>query len=581
MLFAIASGFVQEGGMVVSADLGFKPVSEGRRYFVSYKREDVDGVGKIALQLHKIGVPLWYDKGIEGGTEWLKKIGKEISKCDALILFATKDLFLDAKTFVHDEYNTAIQLKKPVYLVWLDRINPQKDVLPAWAVWYEKLGNLQGCSADGRSIEDFVLAIITRFPLIVDIEKLLMYSNVLLERKRYFYAKKYFTYVIEQKPNNAKARAGRLMADMCVTQLQDLIGCNKPIDDNDDYKIAIRYGDNELSSELRKISNVINENKDKELLEKRYRYIKKRMERARKPKDYIEAADLFDKLNGFKDSAELAKKCREYARVAGRAVEGSDNIIIAIGNVITWGRNQISNLLGDENIISKAEDIYIYPTKDQLPNVINIPNQEGRADIKRGEKIQIGRYPQGDKGEVEPLIWKVLEVSDTDGRVLLITDKLIETKAYHEKIEEVSWKECALRRWLNRNFIDIAFTEEELNMIERVQNKSSYITTYGLRDEEVAEDRVFILSSEEVSKYLIYAVDRVAVMSSWANKNSSRRANAENVQDGSRIGWWWIRSSGYFNPFVKYVDAHGNIREWGNIKTSVGFVRPAIWIKLK
>jgi hypothetical protein len=45
------------------------------------------------------------------------------------------------------------------------------------------------------------------------------------------------------------------------------------------------------------------------------------------------------------------------------------------------------------------------------------------GSLKIGEEVRFGKYPQGAKGEVEPLYWRVLAVEN--GRVLLITKKLI------------------------------------------------------------------------------------------------------------------------------------------------------------
>ena len=146
----------------MSADLGFQPVTTGKRIFISYKKEDAERVGRIARCLYGKGVPLWYDKGIPMDAEWEKKIGIELAGCESMILFVTKLVFRDVDTYVKIEHDVARKdLNKPIYTVFLDEIDSKRDVCPELLPWYRKLKNHQCIEGAGVAPETIARKIIT------------------------------------------------------------------------------------------------------------------------------------------------------------------------------------------------------------------------------------------------------------------------------------------------------------------------------------------------------------------------------------------------------------------------------------
>ncbi|MBQ1413030.1 MAG: hypothetical protein IIY93_07560, partial [Clostridia bacterium] len=79
-----------------------------------------------------------------------------------------------------------------------------------------------------------------------------------------------------------------------------------------------------------------------------------------------------------------------------------------------------------------------------------------RLNVQVGGKVPFGQYPQVAKGEMQPLVWRVLAVEN--GRALLITDKLIDCVKYNEKWIGATWETCTLRKWMNEEFISKAFS---------------------------------------------------------------------------------------------------------------------------
>jgi len=145
------------------------PVLTGKRYFISYKKEDTARVGEITRRLNQMGVPMWYDYGIEKGERWSDEINRNIEECEAFILFATRKLFAAEDTWVRKEFRLAIMSKKKKYVVWLDDLNPYEnpnDVHSKLKAWFVDVDDLQGIRMAGKTVEHIAWSMVTEFHLI-------------------------------------------------------------------------------------------------------------------------------------------------------------------------------------------------------------------------------------------------------------------------------------------------------------------------------------------------------------------------------------------------------------------------------
>ena len=79
-----------------------------------------------------------------------------------------------------------------------------------------------------------------------------------------------------------------------------------------------------------------------------------------------------------------------------------------------------------------------------------------------GDTYELGKWPQENK-EPEALHWKVLE--EENGVLLLISSHIIASKRYNDTKVDVTWESCSLRKWLNEDFYNSAFSDEEKNRI--------------------------------------------------------------------------------------------------------------------
>ena len=136
----------------MATNFGFMPVTEGPRYFISYKSDDTGRVGEIARFLNQKGVPLWYDYGIEKGEKWSSEITRSIEASKAILLFVTKAMFAAEDTYVRKEFRIARGYGRKVNVVWLDD-GAFGDVHTGIKDWFVDVEDLQGIRAVGLTAE--------------------------------------------------------------------------------------------------------------------------------------------------------------------------------------------------------------------------------------------------------------------------------------------------------------------------------------------------------------------------------------------------------------------------------------------
>ena len=103
-----------------------------------------------------------------------------------------------------------------------------------------------------------------------------------------------------------------------------------------------------------------------------------------------------------------------------------------------------------------------------------------------------------DKDEKTPIQWRVLSVDNDE--VLLLADKCLEYQQFHNGTEEsVTWENCSLRKWLNDEFYNNAFSADEKNAIVQKTLSNDIDSRYVVECNDT-QDNVALLSWDEASK---------------------------------------------------------------------------------
>ena len=182
------------------------------------------------------------------------------------------------------------------------------------------------------------------------------------------------------------------------------------------------------------------------------------------------------------------------------------------------------------------------------------------ADSKEVPKIDVNGPVILGRFQDEDIEWIVLDVQD--GKALLLSKYCIDSRVFNSRERDISWKLCILRTWLNSDFYKSAFTSGEKQIILNTELPEDGVT-----------DRIFILSADEVMKYL---PDPDYAYVAYPTKYAMERGVVINIDNSCG---WWVRTPGL-------VDTHALVfgsgqGEYVPVNKDCYGVRPAMWVSLE
>lgn len=220
----------------------------------------------------------------------------------------------------------------------------------------------------------------------------------------------------------------------------------------------------------------------------------------------------------------------------------------------------------------QAEDM-LFSGSDDVSNESTVSQEIQFGERSAGEMMEtvfFGNYPQN--AETAELIeWIILDIQDD--RVLLLAKNCIDSLTWHNAHESITWAHCDLRAWLNGEFMQTSFTAQEQERILLSDLDNSDAFGYGTPVGENTQDKVFLLSTAEVEKYLPEASLRTVKPTEYAISHGAyANANGDCA--------WWLRSLGMTETSPAYLSSGGSFgsRSHEVNETIIG-VRPAVWVQ--
>ena len=182
-------------------------------------------------------------------------------------------------------------------------------------------------------------------------------------------------------------------------------------------------------------------------------------------------------------------------------------------------------------------------------------------NAKVGDIVQMGSYPQNVIYD-QPIEWQVIEwqvLAIENNRMLIISRYGLEERLFGYNFSN-SWENSDIRKWLNNDFYNKAFTDQEKKSI-----KPSNLSDVG------TSDNVFLLSKEEAKIYFVDDEARKCKATEYAIRNDEWKNNN---------GRWGLRS-----PYPNYSDYIYIVSDSGDLGWDVVYdydmvIRPALWINL-
>ncbi|MBQ3763113.1 MAG: leucine-rich repeat protein [Clostridia bacterium] len=177
-------------------------------------------------------------------------------------------------------------------------------------------------------------------------------------------------------------------------------------------------------------------------------------------------------------------------------------------------------------------------------NPIEVSNSSDVFTI--GDMYVFGMYEQDNNKSngKEPIEWIILDV-DVDGSILLLSKYALDAQPYHTKLRDTIWATCTLRQWLNKDFLDAAFTDEEQTKIKVAKIVNNGNPFYSREGSDDTEDKVWLLSISEINEYFKEDEDRLCAPTKYAAERGVALSKRYSVDGLSACFSWWLRSPGY------------------------------------
>ena len=194
------------------------------------------------------------------------------------------------------------------------------------------------------------------------------------------------------------------------------------------------------------------------------------------------------------------------------------------------------------------------------------------ASCTKGNYVTFGRFPQNNSNIPEPIEWLVL---DNDGaRAFLVSKFGLDCKRFHDNVSDIGWDECDLRKWLNDDFLNQAFTFDEQRRIAVSNIYTGDNLEYGTKGCGETFDQVFCLSIEEAYEYFASNDERKCQPTIYAVSHNVWKGHAGNC-------FFWLRSPGSIAGDAAGVLSRGAVASDGNgVNLDGNVVRPALRIIL-
>ena len=156
-------------------------------------------------------------------------------------------------------------------------------------------------------------------------------------------------------------------------------------------------------------------------------------------------------------------------------------------------------------------------------------------DAEVGDLVCLGSYETNPYNETtEPIFWRVIDKQD--GKLLILSDKLLDSFSFNydpelqdSDADKVTWENSSIRQFLNNEFLEMQFTDEERALVQTTTNENkaaneellkqwgsfkdrdgkpySEQTLQNKKDDPDTEDKVFLLglSILELIIHILYS----------------------------------------------------------------------------
>ena len=252
------------------------------------------------------------------------------------------------------------------------------------------------------------------------------------------------------------------------------------------------------------------------------------------------------------EDAEILENKRKNVDMRKKQMDSAHANMLALKKTFERERDEIRSF--DDIIREKRKDAILMEAEKLKHSV--------------GDTMEFGCWPADKKIE-----WTI--VASEGNNILLVSTHVIDANKFHDKYEDTTWAGSFIRKYLNEEFYQKAFSEQEKRRILLRPVKAYKNALYPTDPGEDTEDKIFLLSVNEVREYL--------ESNDLVKAEPTPHALASGVEKDEKTGgcYWWLRTPGNAGCNVARVSGVGIILEHGFFASdNHNGIRPAMWISI-
>ncbi len=311
--------------------------------------------------------------------------------------------------------------------------------------------------------------------------------------------------------------------------------------------------------------------------------------------DLVKAYKRFIELGDYKESQLHATACKEkidesdafVGKIYGKRKKVKRAIIATLITVVVLalGYYSYSTFIVREMNYRKAVELYekgdyvaaraIFEKLGKYKQSASyMKDSSQKGEIAVGSTIYFGSIEQDNDGKDEYIEWIILDIQDN--KALLISKYAIYNYIFDDNEGVSPWSKSLLRKWLNADFILRSFTKDErLKICQTTLTPDKNPYYEATFEDESSRDDIFVLSAEEMEKYLDTPEKRKCYATPYALFYGAV------VNADTNTTFYWTRTQGSTINNIVTIDSSGDIFYSGSYKTSIRrAVRPAMWIDI-
>lgn len=208
-------------------------------------------------------------------------------------------------------------------------------------------------------------------------------------------------------------------------------------------------------------------------------------------------------------------------------------------------------------------DIWHHGFKIEVENINTwIVDTSKEKSFKKTKKENSDPFSIGNKIEFGKHKWRILS-KDSNNIALLMCDDCVNVMQYGKENNVMKndnrvalWQDSDIRTYLNTFFYNTAFNKNERDIIKTTKTKNTIIEKgllIGYKENDYfVDDNIFILSKEELDKYLPETSDRII---SFSNSDDGlkqlikNKMHKHNITNDNKISYWLRATSSYKNHY--------------------------------